>query len=132
VTQPQVGSYDDAPETEVSTVLEVPLLWRSSRVSANPATDVAETSEGTPADANGRGAHRRPRQANHATGVAPNARRESTGRHRAKVAAPNPAPPTIEPAREELVHTLRVGAVSATIVLVLFVAALLGLAMWLP
>ena len=130
MTQPQVGSYDDAPETEVSTVLEVPLLWRSSHVSASP----AETQQGEvpPADASGRGAHRRPRQANHATGVAPNARRKSTGRHRAKVAAPNPAPPTIEPAREELVHTLRVGAVSATIVLVLFVAALLGLAMWLP
>jgi hypothetical protein len=41
-----------------------------------------------------------------------------------------PAPSSAS--RQELAHTLRVGAVSATIVLVVFVSVLLGLALWLP
>jgi hypothetical protein len=83
-------------------------------------------------------------------------RRKAAGRHRARAAAPTLAPPVAmqaEPARvvtptaganvsvqasasssgrEELAHTLRVGAVSAAIVLALFVSVLLGLAAWLP
>lgn len=52
----------------------------------------------------------------------------------AAVDAPRRAPARSpgRPEQEGLAHTLRVGAVSATIVLVVFVAGLLALATWLP
>jgi len=135
VTETRIGSYDDAPESEVSTVLQVPLLWRQYGLLPDH-LGAADASEGTTARRRTNGAGRKHR---------------TVGRHRAPEARPEP-PETVavktvtrprqprvsqrdarsDAQRAALVHTLRVGLISAVLVLALFVAALLVLALWLP
>lgn len=95
-------TYDDLPESDVSTVLQVPLLWGQS------GTITAITAP-TPQ----RGAHRR-----------------SSGRHRR--AGPSNHSGSADWLDHPMTHTARVGLASAGLVLILFAGALLALALWFP
>lgn len=98
-------SYDDLPESQVATALEVPLLW------APPGEGVSRARSGP--GPNGNRIGRRP-----------------AGRHRLERRA-HAAPPTSWTSHP-IVHTTRVGLVSAALVLGVFTGILLALSMWLP
>jgi hypothetical protein len=115
-----VGSYDDLPESEVATVLAVPLLWHQQ----------ATTTEAPPAV--------RGRPSAMSATVLPPARHRSgglsraqgSGRHRAGGSDALLVPTQTQP--DSVVHTLRVGLLSAALVLSLCAAVLLVIARWLP
>lgn len=127
MTQAPTGSYDDTPESPVATIIEVPLLWSAEPTQAGPMEAVT---------APPRLPHR------------PRHQRSSAGRHRAngQPAAPDvsrsPAPAgksrpsrsrtSALDARQEWWHTVRVGAVSAVLVLAIFSLAMGAIAIWLP
>ena len=92
-------SYDDLPESDVATILQVPLTWGQNAlvVSTPPRT----------------GAHRR-----------------SSGRHRS--APQTHKAPADRWVDHPMVHTTRVGLVSAGLVLGAIAGILLALALWLP
>lgn len=121
MSQASARTYDDLPEADVATVLEVPLLWGGA-VSAPPRR---------PRDASvRRGAHAAPgapigRSLRPVLGAA-------AGRHRA-AASPRPSHRRSFAWRHHpLAHTLEVGLISATLVLGVVGAVLLALAAWLP
>ncbi len=154
MTQSEGGSYDDAPEVEVSTILQVPLLWRQV-VGPRARPDAGRhRAPGAPPAAGARRGRHRAGASGHVSRPAPPA---SAGPDQARRPAPAVSPavfPAISPARpsparpvrpapqpgssrdrqkrEEIVHTVRVGGISAAIVLACFVAVLLCLALWLP
>ena len=101
------GSYDDLPESDVNTVLQVPLLW-------SPPTTAEPTLRQQPPTRSA-GRHR----ANAATTVVAG---RTAGQRR----------PFAPWSRHPLASTARVGLVSAVLVLAGFAAALLALAVWLP
>jgi hypothetical protein len=104
--EPGAGrSYDDLPESDVATVLQVPLLW-----SAAPSASQIERSGRSVSGVRGR--HR-------ATPTTSTSRRH-TGSRRSRW--------TDHP----LATALRVGVISGVLVIVGFAVALLGLAAWLP
>jgi hypothetical protein len=133
VTETGGGSYDDSPEVPVSTVLHVPLLWRQRLRSASaqahhtiatgPPRHRGVTGRGTSSDA-------RP------------GRHRAHSEHPARVVTPARVAPPIQAqrrpdrgqqrTRQALAHTLRVGLLSAALVLVLFAGGLLAIAVWLP
>ena len=108
--------YDDLPEPDVATVLQVPLLL-------TPGAGDAQAPPG------GRGGQR--------------GGRHQPGRHRAPATPDRPprrpfrSPTTSRPRRttpkhDQLVAAAKVGLVSAALVLVVFAVVLLALAAWLP
>ena len=113
-TQDTSRSYDDLPESDVATVLQVPLLWSPrSEHSAPRSSDRRDERGGGRHRAPGPGTHSRPRE-----------RRSPAGRRRR--GSPPAAP------QHQLAATARIGLISAALVLGLFAAALLALAVWLP
>lgn len=98
-------SYDDFPESDVSTVLQVPLLWGPDLV-VGPVATGART-------------HRRSTGRHRSTPVRAPHLLDRFDRFDRWVDHP-------------MVHTAGVGLVSASLVLALFGALLLALSLWLP
>ncbi len=131
--QDTTRTYDDLPESDVLTVLQVPLLWGSKKGSDRPPV----------------GAHRRPSGRHRADGRArgsrvaatpgtgtraaeqPRRQRQATVRNQPVTRRQGRAPVSGW-ADHPMAHTARVGLVSAGLVLTLFAGVLLALAVWLP
>ena len=62
----------------------------------------------------------------------PDARPDARATREVTVTRVRVVPDPAHTRREEYAHTLRIGLISAAMVLLLFVAALFGLAVWLP
>ena len=108
MTEPDTSpSYDDVPESDVATVLQVPLLWA-------PPSSAAPDRSGGRAQRRQAGRHRAP-----TVKSASPYRRWSTSTRPTQL-------------NHHVVAAARVGLLSASLVLVVFAVVLLGLAVWLP
>lgn len=106
MTEAHVRSYDDLPESDVATVLQVPLLWGGGGSAAG----------GSPPSTS---RHRLPEQGPVAAATVVPAGEDAPAVSRGRVAHP-------------MLQVVQVGVVSALLVLALFGAALLALAAWMP
>lgn len=106
MTEAHVRSYDDLPESDVATVLQVPLLW------GGPAPSAVGTARSTRR-------HRVPEPAATAAATVVPAWEDEPTAPRGRTAHP-------------MLQVVEVGIVSALLVLALFGLALLALAAWMP
>ncbi|HUV47532.1 MAG TPA: hypothetical protein VMX11_01030 [Actinomycetes bacterium] len=114
--QDTARSYDDLPESDVATVLQVPLLLipGTSDAQAPPSGRSGRRASGRQP-----GRHRAPATPDH---------RPRRPLRSSSTSRPRRTPPRHDP----LVVAAKVGLVSAALVLMVFAAVLLALAAWLP